>query len=210
MLAAIPTAASGLKDWRYTVGGERRVGLAHAGLNTLALVAYAGELVAAPPGASWRRNRPLRFGGTALTAAGWLGGHLSYALGVGVDTTAFQHSPAEWTAVAAEADVVSDRLLAASADGVPVLLTRAPDGTLRCWPIGAPIAVPRCMRASCAADASSAPGTGVSSRSTVRSFADRRPGRRRRTRPRWSTVGSSSDGPMSRVRCAPIRSVEQG
>ena len=31
VLAAIPTAASGLKDWRYTVGGERRVGLAHAG-----------------------------------------------------------------------------------------------------------------------------------------------------------------------------------
>ena len=144
VLAAIPTAASGLKDWRYTVGAERRVGLTHAGLNTVALVAY---------GASWwLRRRGHRgagiglsgLGGTALTAAGWLGGHLSYALGVGVDTTAFQHSPAEWTAVAAEADVVSDRLLAASADGVPVLLTRAPDGTLlvladRCSHRGAPL-----------------------------------------------------------------------
>ena len=144
VIAAIPTAASGLKDWRYTSGGERRVGLAHAGLNTLALVAY---------GASWSlRRRGHRgagialsgLGGTALTGAGWLGGHLSYALGVGVDTTAFQHSPEDWTAVAAEADVVSGRLLAASADGVPVLVTRAPDGTSvvladRCTHRGAPL-----------------------------------------------------------------------
>ena len=73
-----------------------------------------------------------------------MGGHLSYALGVGVDTTAFQHSPEAWTAVAADADVVPDRLLAASADGVPVLLTRAPDGTAlvladRCTHRGAPL-----------------------------------------------------------------------
>jgi phenylpropionate dioxygenase-like ring-hydroxylating dioxygenase large terminal subunit len=46
--------------------------------------------------------------------------------------------------VAAEADVVSGRLLAASAGGVPVLLTRAPDGTPvvladRCTHRGAPL-----------------------------------------------------------------------
>jgi nitrite reductase/ring-hydroxylating ferredoxin subunit/uncharacterized membrane protein len=144
VLAAIPTAAAGLMDWRYTAGGERRVGLAHAGLNTLALVAYAASW--------WLRRRGHRaagiglsgLGGTALTGGGWLGGHLSYALGVGVDTTAFQHSSEEWTAVAAEADVVSGRLLAASADGVPVLVTRAPDGAVvvladRCTHRGGPL-----------------------------------------------------------------------
>ena len=32
-----------------------------------------------------------------ISAAGWLGGHLAYAQGVGVDTTAFESFPAEWT-----------------------------------------------------------------------------------------------------------------
>lgn len=144
VLAAIPTAASGLMDWRYTARGERRVGLVHAGLNTVALLAYAASW--------WLRRRGHRgagiglsgLGGTALTGAGWLGGHLSYALGVGVDTTAFQHSPENWTAVAAEADVLPGRLLAASAEGVPVLVTRTRDGNLvvladRCTHRGAPL-----------------------------------------------------------------------
>lgn len=140
---AIPAAVTGSNDWLSTAGGERRVGLVHAALNDLALGMYIG---------SWRsRRRGNRGKGAVLAAlgfaisgtAGWLGGHLAYALGVGVDTTAFQHYPAEWTDVAADAEVPEGRPLAVDADGVPVLLVRH-EGTItaladRCTHRGGPL-----------------------------------------------------------------------
>jgi nitrite reductase/ring-hydroxylating ferredoxin subunit len=57
-------------------------------------------------------------------AAGWLGGHLAYALGVGVDTTAFQTLPEEWTDACAEADLPDGRGMRVDVAGVPVLLAR--------------------------------------------------------------------------------------
>jgi hypothetical protein len=36
-------------------------------------------------------------GAVFATTAGWLGGHLAYGLGVGVDTDAFSGGPTEWT-----------------------------------------------------------------------------------------------------------------
>jgi nitrite reductase/ring-hydroxylating ferredoxin subunit/uncharacterized membrane protein len=124
-LAALPTAAAGASDWMSTHGPERRVGLVHALLNYAALGAY---------GMSWRaRRRGRRARGIALSvagaglvsASGWLGGHLSYSLGIGVDTTVFQQLPQEWTDVAGEAELPAEGELACvEADGVAVLLTR--------------------------------------------------------------------------------------
>ncbi|HEY3089496.1 MAG TPA: Rieske (2Fe-2S) protein [Jatrophihabitantaceae bacterium] len=78
-----------------------------------------------------------------LGAAGWLGAHLAYGLGVGVDTTAFQHAPPDWTDVAAELDVVADKPLRADAEGVPVLLLRRDGGVValadRCTHRGGPL-----------------------------------------------------------------------
>jgi nitrite reductase/ring-hydroxylating ferredoxin subunit/uncharacterized membrane protein len=126
-LAALPTAITGANDWAYTQGAERRVGFVHALLNDVALSLFVG---------SWwvrRRGHPLE--GIALSLAGsgvmsagaWLGGHLAYALGVGVDTTAFQHAPKDWTDVAAETDVVAGKLIRVDAGGVPVVLMRRGD-----------------------------------------------------------------------------------
>ncbi|MBV9820916.1 MAG: DUF2231 domain-containing protein, partial [Actinobacteria bacterium] len=84
--AAIPAALTGTNDWVDTALAERRVGFVHAVGNELALGLYAG---------SWFARRRQRYGlGAALAAVGavtlgvtgWLGGHLSYARGVGVDT----------------------------------------------------------------------------------------------------------------------------
>jgi nitrite reductase/ring-hydroxylating ferredoxin subunit/uncharacterized membrane protein len=120
---AVPAAITGASDWSDTSGAERRVGLVHAAANYTALSLY---------GASWLARRRGRHaagvalaaaGGTILTASGWLGGHLSYALGVGVDTTAFQQLPTDWTDVAAESAVTTEPRLVDAA-GVPVLLMR--------------------------------------------------------------------------------------
>jgi nitrite reductase/ring-hydroxylating ferredoxin subunit/uncharacterized membrane protein len=123
-LAALPAAASGANDWTTTTGAERRVGLVHAVLNDSALTAYW---------LSWRaRRRGKQAKGVALSiagagllgVAGWLGGHLAYAQGVGVDTTAFQQLPQDWTDAGAESDVPSTGIRQLVADGIPLLVTR--------------------------------------------------------------------------------------
>ncbi|HET7474858.1 MAG TPA: DUF2231 domain-containing protein [Dermatophilaceae bacterium] len=82
LLAAPPTALAGWADWGSTTGAARRVGVAHAAVNVLGLALCA---------ASWAR-RPSRgrllsaAGVTVMGAAAFLGGHLAYRLGVGVDT----------------------------------------------------------------------------------------------------------------------------
>lgn len=123
VLASLPTAASGLSDWSDTAGAEQRVGAVHAGLNLTAIALYTG---------SWlrRRNSPgagaalAVAGGVVLACAGYLGGHLAYALGVGIDTNAFQTGPVDWQTVASEADVEDGRPHAVSAAGVSLLILK--------------------------------------------------------------------------------------
>lgn len=134
LLAAGPTAATGLSDWIDTSGAERRVGAVHMAANTAATTVLL---------ASWRarrRDRHLRgaalslLGMAAAGAGGWLGGHLSYALGVGVDTNAFDAGPSEWVPLDADpgpdgrpvrAVVGSTRVMAArQGAGVRVLADR--------------------------------------------------------------------------------------
>jgi nitrite reductase/ring-hydroxylating ferredoxin subunit/uncharacterized membrane protein len=124
ILAAVPTAAAGLSDWAELSGGTRRVGMAHALGNVTALLLHM---------LSWTARRRGRRGpGIALSAAGygvatfsaWLGGHLSFGKGVGVNQTAFEDAPTEWTPVLEEAALPENTLVGAQADGLGVLLVR--------------------------------------------------------------------------------------
>ena len=142
VLCVLPTAAAGLSDWLDTSGPERRVGFAHLAVNTLATGCY---------GLSWlaRRRRNQGVGvllavvGAALASgAGWLGGHLTYALGVGVDTNAFDAPGVDWTALdiapPAEGDVVG------AAVGTTAIVVGRHGGTLmaladRCSHRGRPV-----------------------------------------------------------------------
>lgn len=144
LLTAVPTMAAGGSDWAYTNGAESRVGFVHAAANSLAVAAYGLSWWERRRG-HWRRGVGWSvLGATTLTAGGWLGGHLSYALGVGVDTTAFQHSGQEWTATVTADAVRAGELTAADVNGVPVVLTRTDDGRIvvladRCTHRGAPL-----------------------------------------------------------------------
>jgi nitrite reductase/ring-hydroxylating ferredoxin subunit/uncharacterized membrane protein len=129
LLSSVPTALAGLSDWSDTRGAERRVGFTHLTLNVTGLGIIA---------ASWfsRRKHPgtgvFDTHGPWLTLTGfgvlgvsaWLGGHLSYAMGVGVDTTAFQRPPKEWTDAVAEDQLVEGQPIAATVGAIPVLLVR--------------------------------------------------------------------------------------
>jgi uncharacterized membrane protein len=83
-LAALPTAAAGLTDWSGLGGEERRIGLVHATGNVVALLLQARSWVGRKRG---RRARGWLLSAAAVgitTGTGYLGGHLSYARGVGV------------------------------------------------------------------------------------------------------------------------------
>ena len=143
VLSSLPAALTGASDWSDTVGAERRVGLLHALGNYAAVGLQA---------ASWlARRRGRRAQGLALSVAadvivsatGYLGGHLSYAQGVGVDTTAFEVGPEDWEAVADDTAVPEGRPAAVEAGGVQLLLVRQ-DGRLhaladRCTHRGGPL-----------------------------------------------------------------------
>ena len=122
LLAALPTTATGLSDWGDTEGAERRVGVAHALANTAGLALLAGSWLARRAGGNGKALALAGFG--VLGVGGWLGGHLSYALGVGVDTTAFSSPPTDWADACADSDLTDDAPLAVTVGDVPVLLVR--------------------------------------------------------------------------------------
>lgn len=140
VVAGLPTIASGLSDWVDTDAAESRVGVVHAASNSAALVCFS---------VSWLRRLRGRhsgvfwstLGATFAAAGGFLGGHLAYALGVGVDTNAFQTGPDEWTA--ARGSVPTEPLVGRTVDGVRIMVATTDEGRFaladRCSHRGGPL-----------------------------------------------------------------------
>lgn len=94
-LTAVPTAAAGAADWASTAGAQRRTGFVHAAVNDAALMTYLLSWRARRRG-HWLRGMMLSLvGGGLLGAGGWLGGHLAYSQGVGVETSEFEQRTAD-------------------------------------------------------------------------------------------------------------------
>ena len=127
VLASLPTAVTGLNDWADTTPADdsvRRMGAVHALANVAALGLYT---------ASWRARRGGRHalgvtlglaGAGALAAGGHLGGHLSYAKGVGVDQTVFAEPIEDWTDSLDDAALTEGALASATVDGQAIVLAR--------------------------------------------------------------------------------------
>jgi nitrite reductase/ring-hydroxylating ferredoxin subunit/uncharacterized membrane protein len=127
LVCALPTVATGLNDWSDTYGPETRLGLAHAGANGCAFLLYATSSISRLRGRRDRARLVGLAGLAVLTVGGYLGGHLSYALGVNVNRTAYEHRPSEWTPVIDEAAVAEGSPVLVTAGDVPVLLYREAD-----------------------------------------------------------------------------------
>ncbi len=142
VIFALPTALTGASDWSDTTGAEQRVGLVHAGLNLMAVASYACSWLVRRRGGGGRLLGLL--GAVAATGAGYLGGHLAYSLGVGVDTNAFQTGPTSWEPVAFDSELEADNMRAVEAGRVQVLLARDGEGVVhalgnRCSHRGGPL-----------------------------------------------------------------------
>lgn len=122
LVSAVPTVAAGLSDYSDLSGRARRVAAVHAVANALAGGLQAASLLARRAGAR-RSGRLLSLAALAVTgASGYLGGHLSYAMGVGVDHTAFNEGPDDWTATVPAAEVGSEPKVVAAGEREVLLL----------------------------------------------------------------------------------------
>jgi len=129
ILAAGATALTGLNDWAVSEDQDRRVGLFHGLLNTVALglqCASLGTRVAGHRGTA-RALGAASLGVTA--AAGYLGGHLVFTKGVMVSRVAWAVEPRRWTRALQDADLPDDTPTAVVAEGRQILLYRH-DGIL--------------------------------------------------------------------------------
>lgn len=145
LLGAVGAAATGAAQWQDSgiEAAPHRLGALHAMLNIGATALYA---------VSWgMRKRGDRTAGVVLATTGlaianasaWIGGDLSYVLGIGVSRTAFEKPSLEWTDVLAASDLGDGKPQRVEADGVPVMLLRQGDDIFAiaatCTHLGGPL-----------------------------------------------------------------------
>lgn len=124
VVSALPAAAAGLADWSDAEPEARRVGLVHASCNTFAVLCYTASLAARLLG---RRKAGVALslaGASAMNAGGFLGGHLSYVQGVGVERKRLAGGPREWTAVLDSAELEEAQPRVVRAGDTEIMLYR--------------------------------------------------------------------------------------
>ena len=121
ILSALPAVAAGLSDWADVSGQARRMGVLHAAGNAAALALFTASLTARRRGCRRLGVGLSLLGAAAAATAGWLGSHLTYSLGVGVNEAVFESPPEDWTAIRgdAPAEGTMRRALASNVAGAP-------------------------------------------------------------------------------------------
>jgi nitrite reductase/ring-hydroxylating ferredoxin subunit/uncharacterized membrane protein len=145
VLGAVGSAVTGAAQWfdLQEMEEPRRLGALHASLNTAALGLYV---------ASWMlRDRGQREAGVATAMAGyaiastsaWIGGHLSFVLGIGVSRTAFEHPPTKWRTALPDADLVEGEMKRVEVRGNPIVFLKQGDrvyaASATCTHVGGPL-----------------------------------------------------------------------
>ena len=128
VLLVAPTAAAGLADWSELGEFQRpkRVGLVHAAANAVTVALYGASWWARRGGDHARGRNLALLGAAGLGVGGYLGGHLAYSQGVGVNRNADEDSqqPREWTDASPDGQIAEGELQRVDVDGKPVVLTR--------------------------------------------------------------------------------------
>jgi len=121
---ACGAALTGLSDWTVSNEQDRRVGLFHGLLNTVALGLQCASLGTRMAG---HRSTARALGVASLTvtgAAAYIGGHLVFTKGVMVNRVGWAVGPRRWVRALPEADVPDDTPVAVEAEGRQVMLYR--------------------------------------------------------------------------------------
>lgn len=95
VVAALPSAATGLAQYLDTDGAARRETAVHAALNNVALTLFVSSLGARKLGLRRAGRRVSAVGLAVVGVSGYLGGDLSYRHGIGTDARSVHPSAAE-------------------------------------------------------------------------------------------------------------------
>ncbi len=129
VVAAVGAAITGLTDWSDGNGSIRRMGMAHALINTGGLALNMTSLALRMGGKNRGVARSLSASGYLLNAlAAYVGGDLVYSLGQAVNRDAWVEGPDKFTDVAAEEDLRQGEMVKADLDGRPIVLLQHDDG----------------------------------------------------------------------------------
>ena len=124
---ALPTVATGYSDWADTEPASdtvRRIGLVHAAFNATAAGLFTASLAARVSGSRGRGKLLALAGLGSVAVGGYLGGHLTYAEGVGVNVDTFEKYPQDWTQALADAALGEGEMRAVDLGGVAILIAR--------------------------------------------------------------------------------------
>lgn len=126
LAGAVGAALSGAAQWQDATNHQdvKEVGALHALLNAGATVLYASSAVARHNGKRTTGLTLSTLGLAISTASAWLGGELAYQMGIGVDRTAFQKAPEEWTDVLAEGELTEGQPVRVEVGDMPVMVVR--------------------------------------------------------------------------------------
>jgi nitrite reductase/ring-hydroxylating ferredoxin subunit/uncharacterized membrane protein len=127
LAGAVPTVATGYADWADTEPASdtvRRIGIVHAAFNATAAGLFAASLAARASGSRGRGKLLALAGLSSVGVGGYLGGHLTYAEGVGVNVDTFEDYPQDWTQALADAALGEGEMRAVDVGGVAILLAR--------------------------------------------------------------------------------------
>jgi nitrite reductase/ring-hydroxylating ferredoxin subunit len=128
LAGAAPAAASGAADWAQASREQERLGIWHWLANTTAVALYAGSLAARLTGRH-RTGRALGTAGLAAVSAGaYLGGHLAYRSGTGMNhaMAAWRRLPRGWYVVDELAELPVGKLVRRHIGDVALLVYRGP------------------------------------------------------------------------------------
>src|SRR3954454_24088887 len=124
---ALPTVATGYSDWADTEPASdtvRRIGAFHSLFNPSGATLFGASPAARASGARARPKLLGLAGSAAVAVGGYLGGHLTYSEGVGVNVATFERYPEDWTSVLADAAIGEGEMRAVDVDGVAILVAR--------------------------------------------------------------------------------------
>ena len=124
LVGALLSAGSGLADWQYTVGRARRVGLAHALLNTSAACLYTASFICRLRSRRKVAQLTSSLGYASVLVSAFLGGDLSYRERIGVDHAPEAAPPSDFVPVLADRELGEGELKQVRAGDVTVVLAR--------------------------------------------------------------------------------------
>ncbi|GAB7144193.1 Rieske 2Fe-2S domain-containing protein [Mycobacterium riyadhense] len=128
IMASVGAAMTGVTDWQHTHQEDRRVGLVHGAVNSVATALYALSW--------WDRRRGHRLRGMALSALGYgitvggsyLGGALVFESGIGIDQSGERLRTTEWTPVLPATSLQDGKPQRVEVDGVGLVVCQTNPG----------------------------------------------------------------------------------